>query len=307
MNYADWIALAISQLEKNKHTDPFLNPKVDAMLLLSAVICKSRSFILAFSETQLDEESLIELDFLLKRRLSGEPIAYILGTQPFWTLNLETTPDTLIPRNDTEILIEKTLDCIQKYISSSFFEGTLTILDLGTGTGAIALSLAKELRSRFQNLIKYSVIGVDLVANAVKLAENNAKNNNINNVFFYQSDWFEKLKGQHFDIIISNPPYIDRNDPHLKLGDVRFEPLTALVSEDNGYADLQHIITYAPNYLKSNGWLLLEHGWKQGTKVRSFFHNNYWQNILTFKDYNDNERVTIAQLKKKETMHEYES
>ncbi|CDF99740.1 Putative Release factor glutamine methyltransferase [Avibacterium paragallinarum JF4211] len=296
MNYADWISLAVSKLDKNKTADPFMNAKVDAMLLLEFVTGHSRSFILAFSDTTLPKHLLIKLTALLERRANGEPMAYILGCQPFWTLDLMTTPDTLIPRSETEILIENALDCIKKCVTSKNFDGTLTILDLGTGTGAIALALAKELRSGFQNLIKYSVIGVDLVDNAVKLAENNARYNNIENVYFHQSNWFEHLKGQSFDIIVSNPPYIDKEDLHLTIGDVRFEPLTALVSNDEGYADLRHIIINAPAYLKANGWLLVEHGWQQGNKVRSFFQTDFWRNIVTIKDYSHNERVTLAQL-----------
>lgn len=300
MDYASWLAFAEKQLEGNKQKDPFIDAKVDANFLLQFVTGHSNSFILAFSETKLSIQQLEKLNSLLRRRLKNEPIAYILGEQPFWTLNLSVSSDTLIPRADTEILVENALRCSEERVLSSDFDGELKILDLGTGTGAIAIALAKELGSRSKKLFKLSVVGVDLIENAVNLAINNAKRNNADNVHFYQSNWFEQLGEQRFDIIVSNPPYIDKQDPHLQLGDVRFEPLSALVSAEQGYADLRHIISNAPMYLKTNGWLLVEHGWKQGEKVRSFFKENIWHNVVSCMDYNQNERITLAKLKKGE-------
>ncbi|MCW9709561.1 peptide chain release factor N(5)-glutamine methyltransferase [Avibacterium sp. 21-586] len=297
MNYADWLAFAETQLTGNKKTDPFINPKVDASLLLQFVTGCSRSFTLAFSETLLSPQELAQLEKLLQRRINGEPMAYILGEQPFWSLNLKVSTDTLIPRADTECLVENALDCIHRRITCKTFTGHLDILDLGTGTGAIALALAQELRSMSKNLFSFSVIGIDLVDNAVSLAKENATYNKIENVNFLQSHWFSSLKGKNFDLIVSNPPYIDEKDPHLQLGGVRFEPLSALVAREQGYADLHYIIVNALNYLKPKGWILLEHGWTQGEKVRSFFDVNFWHNIQTLVDYNQNERVTLAQLK----------
>lgn len=296
MNYADWLAFAETQLAGNKKTDLFINPKVDANLLLQFVTGRSRSSILAFSETVLSAQELSQLNELLQRRIKSEPMAYILGQQPFWTLDLKVSEDTLIPRADTEILVENALICAEERISSAHFDKELKILDLGTGTGAIAIALAQELRSRSKKLFKVSVVGVDLIDNAVNLAQDNAKRNDVDNILFYQSNWFENLQDQRFDIIVSNPPYIDKDDPHLQLGDVRFEPLSALVAKEQGYADLRHIIINAPTYLKPQGWLLLEHGWQQGEKVRSFFQKNLWHNVISRKDYNQNERITLAQL-----------
>lgn len=286
MNYQQWLNRAAIFLSENLKNDPYLNAKVDVHLLLQSVTQKSKSQILAFSETELDAQTLEKLTALLTRRATGEPMAYILGEVDFWTLNLEVSPDTLIPRPDTEILVEQALNRLP-------LKEPVMILDLGTGTGAIALSLADELKKRGQNS---RVLGVDLIPNAVALAQRNALRNQLPQVEFRQSSWFENVT-EKFDLIVTNPPYIDSQDIHLTQGDVRFEPLTALVSEEEGYQDLRHIIEHAPDYLNSAGWLLLEHGWQQGEKVRSFFDNNLWEMVATVKDYGDNERVTLARLK----------
>lgn len=286
MNYQQWLNRAAIFLSENLKNDPYLNAKVDVHLLLQSVTQKSKSQILAFSETELDAQTLEKLTALLTRRATGEPMAYILGEVDFWTLNLEVSPDTLIPRPDTEILVEQALNRLP-------LKEPVMILDLGTGTGAIALSLADELKKRGQNS---RVLGVDLIPNAVALAQRNALRNQLPQVEFRQSSWFENVT-EKFDLIVTNPPYIDSQDIHLTQGDVRFEPLTALVSEEEGYQDLRHIIEHAPDYLNSAGWLLLEHGWQQGKKVRSFFDNNLWEMVATVKDYGDNERVTLARLK----------
>ncbi|MCI5764980.1 peptide chain release factor N(5)-glutamine methyltransferase [Actinobacillus porcinus] len=286
MNYQQWLHSAALFLTENLNNDPYLNAKVDVHLILQSVTGKSKSQILAFSETELDEQTLEKLTALLQRRATGEPMAYILGETDFWSLNLEVSKDTLIPRPDTEVLVEQALMRIPQ-------KEQVAILDLGTGTGAIALALADELKKRGQ---KSRVLGVDLMPNAVALAQRNALRNQLPQVNFRQSSWFDNV-AEKFDLIVSNPPYIDPQDAHLTQGDVRFEPLTALVSDEEGYKDLRHIIEQAPNYLHSSGWLLLEHGWQQGEKVRSFFANNLWEMVATVKDYGDNERVTLARLK----------
>ncbi|MBN6709640.1 peptide chain release factor N(5)-glutamine methyltransferase [Haemophilus haemoglobinophilus] len=293
MNYSKWLNYAIQQLESSLASDPYLNAKLDASLLLQFVTQKSASQIMAFAETELDEKTLAKLTALLSKRCQGEPMAYVLGETDFWTLTLNVSPDTLIPRPDTEILVEQALACIQQLKDSNDFKSPIRILDLGTGTGAIALALAYELKKSGE---KFEIFGVDFIANAVKLAEANAVRNQLNEVQFFQSHWFEQVIGQ-FDLIVSNPPYIDAEDQHLNQGDVRFEPLSALVAEEQGYADLRHIIEQAPHYLKPQGFLLLEHGWQQGQKVRSFFSENLWQRVETVKDYGGNERVTLGQLR----------
>ena len=288
MNYKEWLAQAIADLAQKNPTE---NSKIDALVLLQHATGKSRTQILAFDDTEIDEKVRLKLTALLDRRLKGEPIAYILGEKEFWSLPLNVSKGTLIPRPDTEILVEKALQIALEKLEKN--PPHFRILDLGTGTGAIALALASELSSICQKQqISLEIIGVDLMPDVVALAQSNAERNKLN-VQFLQSRWFENITGQ-FDLIVSNPPYIDAQDEHLRQGDVRFEPLSALVANDVGYADLRHIIELAPSYLNSNGVLLLEHGWQQGEKVRSIFQMNLWQDVETCRDYGNNERVTLG-------------
>ena len=292
MNYKEWLAQAIEDLAQKNPTE---NSKIDALVLLQHAAGKSRTQILAFDDTEIDEKVRLKLTALLDRRLKGEPIAYILGEKEFWSLPLNVSKNTLIPRPDTEILVEKALQIALEKLQEN--PPHFRILDLGTGTGAIALALASELSSICQKQhISLEIIGVDLMPDVVALAQSNAERNKLN-VQFLQSRWFENITGR-FDLIVSNPPYIDAQDEHLRQGDVRFEPLSALVANDAGYADLRHIIELAPSYLNSNGVLLLEHGWQQGEKVRSIFQENHWEMVETVRDYGDNERVTLGFWKK---------
>ena len=288
MTYQQWLADAAQALNQ---VNPTENGKVDALVLLQHATGKSRTQILAFDETEINEKVRLKLTALLDRRLKGEPIAYILGEKEFWSLPLNVSEGTLIPRPDTEILVEKALQiALEKLEDNPLY---FRILDLGTGTGAIALALASELSLICQKkAIQLDVIGVDLMPEVVKLAQSNAEKNQLD-VQFLQSRWFEHVEGQ-FDIIVSNPPYIDETDEHLSQGDVRFEPRSALVAGENGLADLRHIIEQSPRYLKDSGYLLLEHGWKQGEEVRSIFWQNHWQGVATIRDYGDNERVTLG-------------
>ncbi|WP_439234724.1 peptide chain release factor N(5)-glutamine methyltransferase [Lonepinella koalarum] len=290
MNIAQWIVYAKQYLTENLTNDPYLNAKTDSYLLLQFVTGYSKSQLMAFNDRELSKENCEKLTALLERRAKGEPMAYILGETEFWSLNLKVSPDTLIPRPDTEMLVEHALNVAKEKIQQ---KGKVSILDLGTGTGAIALAIADELKKCGT---KYRILGVDLVAGAVALARQNAEQNDLLDVEFQQGSWFQNIT-EHFDIIVSNPPYIDPQDPHLQQGDVRFEPLSALIAEDQGYADLQKIIEKAPQFLQPQGWLLLEHGWQQGKKVRSFLTENLWHSVQTVKDYGGNERVTLARLK----------
>ncbi len=292
MNYKEWLAQAMADLAQKNPTE---NSKIDALVLLQHATDKSRTQILAFDDTEIDEKVRLKLTALLDRRLKGEPIAYILGEKEFWSLPLNVSKGTLIPRPDTEILVEKALQIALEKLEEN--PPHFRILDLGTGTGAIALALASELSSICQKQqISLEIIGVDLMPDVVALAQSNAEKNKLN-VQFLQSRWFENITGK-FDLIVSNPPYIDAQDEHLRQGDVRFEPPSALVANDAGYADLRHIIELAPSYLNSNGALLLEHGWQQGEKVRSIFQENHWEMVETVRDYGDNERVTLGFWKK---------
>ncbi len=288
MNYTQWLNNAIATLSKNCQYDPYLNPKTDADLLLQYVTKRSKASIFAFSETELTQTEQKKLAVLLKRRLQGEPMAYIIGEKEFWSLPLKVATSTLIPRPDTERLVEVALDFSYKRLD---FCENLQILDLGTGTGAIALALVSELGKKVQ------IIGVDKSLNAVQLAQQNCQNLGFSRVDFLQSDWFSALQNQQFDLIVSNPPYIDKQDVNLTLGDVRFEPLSALVAEQQGLSDLQKIIKNAPLYLKSEGGLFLEHGWQQAKQVQQLFLDSLWHEPKTEKDYGNNDRVTWAILK----------
>ena len=290
--YEQWSKSALDLLSK---VMPKEDAKIDINVMLSHITGKNKAQIFAFPDSELNEYELKKLSDFLIRRVKGEPIAYILGEKEFWSLPLNVSEGTLIPRPDTEILVEKAL-----YIALEKLEENpphFRILDLGTGTGAIALALASELSPICQKKhIQLDVIGVDLMPEVVKLAQSNAEKNQLK-VQFLQSRWFENVEGQ-FDIIVSNPPYIDETDEHLFQGDVRFEPRSALVAGENGLADLRHLIEYAPGHLKDNGYLLLEHGWKQGEEVRSIFWQNHWQGVATIRDYGDNERVTLGYWKR---------
>ena len=286
MTYSDWLTYATQLLTEKLSQDPYLNAKLDANLLLQAVTKRSRSAIFAFGETELNETEQNQLNQMLERRTKGEPMAYILGEKEFWSLPLKVSSDTLIPRPDTERLVEVALDWANKRLEN---QESLQILDLGTGTGAIALALASELKQKVQ------VLGVDFKPEVVVLAESNRQTLQIENARFQQSDWFSTLVNQQFDLIVSNPPYIDEEDENLQIGDVRFEPLTALVADNHGLSDLQKIIENAPLYLKPNGALFLEHGWQQALNVQHIFHQNQWQAVETFQDYANLDRITKAE------------
>lgn len=286
MNYTQWLNFAEQTLLKNAENDPFLNTKFDANLLLQAVTKRSKSAIFAFSETELSESELVELAEKLACRAKGEPMAYILGEREFWSLRLKVSEHTLIPRPDTERLVELALEEANKRLKN---QEKVQILDLGTGTGAIALALASELKEQAE------IIGVDCIREAVQLAEQNRQDLGLDNAQFLQSDWFSALSGRQFDMIVSNPPYIDAKDENLNVGDVRFEPLSALVADRNGLADLQKIIENAPFALHPHGVLLLEHGWQQASAVQNLFQKNQWDKIETVKDYGGNDRVTKAE------------
>ncbi|HHY0582003.1 TPA: peptide chain release factor N(5)-glutamine methyltransferase [Vibrio parahaemolyticus] len=256
------------------------SPSLDAAVLLCHVLGKPRTYLLTWPEKALEPEQQAQFDALLARRLAGEPIAYIIGEREFWSLPLKVSPTTLIPRPDTERLVEVALD--------KTYGQTGSILDLGTGTGAIALALASELPNR-------QVMGVDLKQEAKELAEYNAAQLNIKNVTFDQGSWFEPIaEGTKFALIVSNPPYIDEKDPHLSQGDVRFEPKSALVADENGLADIRHISDLARQYLEEGGWLAFEHGYDQGEAVREIMSGFGYQQVVTEKDYGGNDRVTLG-------------
>lgn len=256
--------------------------RLDAELLLAAALGKPRSFLHTWPERIVSTEAAHAFDGYLKRRRTGEPVAYILGLQGFWNIDLEVAPHTLIPRPETEMLVETALELLPGAIPH-------TLLDLGTGTGAIALSLAKDRP-------QWSVTAVDRVEDAVELAERNRQRLHLGNAKVLHSHWFSAVEGQRFDLILSNPPYIASDDPHLVEGDVRFEPSSALVSGADGLDDLRLIVSQAPAHLEAGGWLLLEHGYDQGAAVRELLLEHGFEEIKTRRDLGDHERITFGRV-----------
>jgi len=253
--------------------------KLDAQVLLLHILKKPRSYLFTWPEHALSDEQQSQFNVFIQRRLKGEPVAHITGLREFWSLSLEVNATTLIPRPDTETLVEQALEIA--------LPATAKVLDLGTGTGAIALALGSEMPS-------WQITAVDRVSDAVALATRNQQRLAINNVHVKQSNWFSELHGEKFNLIVTNPPYIESSDIHLNQGDVRFEPLSALVADDCGMSDIKQIITQSRDYLSSNGYLLIEHGFEQGEAVRRFFEKMAFVNIKTVKDLGNNDRVTLA-------------
>jgi len=268
------IALAL-QLSRDIPSETAL---LDAELLLSHVLECERSYFRTWPEKPLSAAQYRAYQILLDRRIEGEPVAHMLGNQSFWNLELTVSPQTLIPRGDTEILVEQALLLdIPKHAR---------VLDLGTGTGAIALALASERPD-------WNVYGTDYCHEIVQLARSNGQRNGLARVEFYEGHWFDALPvGSNFDLIISNPPYIADGDPHLQQGDLRFEPETALVAARAGLADIEHIVLGARMFLADDGWLMIEHGYDQAYQVRSLFENSGYVGIRSVRDYGDNERMT---------------
>lgn len=260
-------------------------PRLDVEVLLSHILDEDRSFLYTWPEYQLNEQQQQCFDNYFERRSKGEPVAHIIGQREFWSLPFKVTPATLIPRPETELLVELALGLPM--------DDGAEVLDLGTGTGAIALALASE-KNHWQ------ITAVDAVPAAVQLAEENRQqlksllNKGFANVQVFQSDWFAELKDQLFDVIVSNPPYICEGDQHLKQGDVRFEPLSALVADEQGLSDLQAIINGTQIYLKPNGWLLLEHGFDQGAVVQEMMHNAGYESVATHTDLAGKDRVSLC-------------
>ncbi|MCD5997204.1 peptide chain release factor N(5)-glutamine methyltransferase [Pseudomonas sp. CDFA 602] len=254
--------------------------RLDAELLLAAALGKPRSFLHTWPERIVSTEAALAFAGYLQRRRTGEPIAYILGQQGFWKLDLEVAPHTLIPRPETEMLVEAALELIPTFAKAE-------VLDLGTGTGAIGLALANDRQ-------QWKVTAVDRVLEAVALAERNRQRLHLDNATVLSSHWFSAVEGRHFDLIISNPPYIADADPHLAAGDVRFEPSSALVAGSDGLDDLRTIITQAPAHLNAGGWLLLEHGYDQGAAVRELLTRQGFERIQTRRDLGEHERITFG-------------
>ncbi len=255
------------------------SPLLDAQLLLAHILKKDRSYLLAWSETTPTAQQQQQFQSFLQQRLNGIPIAYILGTKEFWSMDFSVTPDVLIPRPETELLVEKVIEaCVD--IESP------TILELGTGSGAIAIALAKELPQA-------SITATDLSTAALAVAQRNAKHHHMQHIHFIQSNWFTDIPKGRFDIIVSNPPYIEKHDPHLQK-EIKHEPIQALVSGKDGLDDIRIIVENANLYLKKHGKLLIEHGYNQGSRTREIMQQAKLEACNTVKDYASNDRITIG-------------
>ena len=254
--------------------------RIDAELLLLHVVERERIWLFTHDSEVLDDANAAAFDALIARREAGEPVAYLVGTRGFWTLDLTVTPDTLIPRPETERLVELALERIPLNTAAR-------IVDLGTGSGAIALAIAHERpHSR--------VIATDASEAALVVARLNAERNSIVNIAFRAGSWFAPVAGERFDLVVSNPPYIESDDPHLKEGDLRFEPATALAAGHDGLDDLRVIATEAASHLTQRGWLLVEHGWNQGDAVRDLFTAAGLIEVHTVTDLEGRDRITLG-------------
>lgn len=254
-------------------------PRIDAEVILQHTIGQSTSWLIAYGDSPATSEHIKAYYAAIARRSAGEPVAYIIGHRDFWTLSLDVNEHVLIPRPDTETLIESALERVTN-------TPTTQILDLGTGSGAIALSLAKECPLAH-------VTATDKHLKALNVAKSNAEKNDIGNVSFVQGRWFDAISNDRgFDLIASNPPYIEAGDAHLTKGDLRFEPSTALIADDQGLADLRELIKHAPNFLKENAHLIVEHGFNQAEAVLEMFSAQGFVEIELSKDLNMLPRCT---------------
>ncbi len=278
-------------------TSPSAN--LDAQVLLSHILTCNSAHLIAWPEKELNIQQLEKFKHAIEQRQQGTPIAHLTGQREFWSLNFKVNNSTLIPRPETETLVEFILDMFGK-------KENISVLDMGTGTGAIAITLASEKPD-------WNITASDISASALTLAKENSEALNTKNVTFIQSDWFQNINQRGFDerhdespfdgssfdtmpfdIIVSNPPYVAINDPHLAEGDVRFEPETALISGRTGMDDIEHLCSQAKNYLSASGWLIVEHGYNQKTLAAECFTRNGYKNIHQRNDLAGHCRMTAG-------------
>jgi release factor glutamine methyltransferase len=260
------------------HAARILGDRLEAELLLVHVLGKSRSWLIAHADDVLDDTQGAAFNALVQRRQHGEPVAYITGRRGFWSLELEVTPATLIPRAETELLVELSLERLP---------AAGRVVDLGTGSGAIALAIAGERPQA-------TVLATDASLDALAVAQRNATRLGLARVRFMHGDWFAPLAGERFDLIVSNPPYIEADDPHLGQGDLRFEPASALASGPDGLDDVRRIVQGARAHLEPGGWLMMEHGWNQGDAVTGLLSAAGYREVFTAKDLEQRDRVSGA-------------
>jgi len=253
---------------------------IDSQVLLCHCLKCQTTYLHTWPDKILTDIQRLEFTDLIKQRMDGKPIAHLIGQRGFWSLDLKVTADTLIPRPDTELLVTLALAKLR---------ADMLVIDLGTGTGAIALSLASEQP-------KAKVLAMDFSLAALNVAKQNAYHHNLNNVIFWQGSWLSAIADNTLDMVVSNPPYIKVDDPHLSQGDVRFEPKSALVSGTDGLEDIRMIIEQAQRCLKLSGWLLVEHGYHQAQQVQQLFLDAGFTKISSHQDFGGNDRVVIGQL-----------
>jgi len=276
-SYQELLDDASSTLSNSSDT-----PRIDAEILLQHVLDKPLAWLIANGGTSAISEHIKSFYEIVECRRQGQPVAYLLGYRDFWTLRLAVNDNVLIPRPDTETLVEQALERLSPLKQQA-------VLELGTGSGAIALAIAKERPLA-------NVLASDYSDAALAVAKGNAKSNRIDNVQFMQSDWFAAIKPQaQFDLIAANPPYVDNDDPHIQQGDLRFEPNLALVADEEGLADLRYIIEHARHFLKPGGFLIVEHGFEQGEEIAQFFKHHAYTDIQLYMDINQLPRCTAAQ------------
>lgn len=262
----------------SKLNETSIDARLDSEILLSHLLSKNRTYLFTYPEHPLTEEQMGHYQQLITSRAQGSPIAYLTGHREFWSLTLQVNQHTLIPRHETERLVELALELLPQ-------EQPLQILDLGTGSGAIALALAHERPH-------WHITACDQSIEAIAIAKANATQLNIDNVSFYHSNWFDSLPQQQYHAIVSNPPYIAAEDVHLTQGDVRFEPITALVSGQEGLADLQYIIAHSCSYLFPQGLILLEHGYDQKNSIAAILNGLGYCDVQCWKDIAGHDRVS---------------
>jgi len=275
MRIADLLARAAESLQPV--TD---SPRLEAEVLLTHITGKDRAHFLAWPERMLEDSLIERFHSLCQRRCRGEPVAYLTGQREFWSRPFRVSPAVLIPRPETELLVETALSLCRVERPR--------ILDLGTGSGALAITLALELAGS-------PVVAVDSSAAALACAAANAENLGASSLRLVRSDWFAELGGEgRFDLIVANPPYVASGDPHLEQGDLRFEPAAALVAGADGLQALRTIIARAPGFLAEDGWLAVEHGYRQGAAVAGLMEASGYRRIATRCDLLGNERVTFG-------------
>ena len=256
------------------------SPDIDSQMLLCHVLECTTTYLHTWSEQVLNDEQQAEFTALIQQRSEGKPVAHLTGQRGFWSLDLAVTPDTLIPRPDTELLVTLALEKLRP---------DMRVVDLGTGTGAIALSLAQENPT-------VAIFAMDYSWGTLKVAKQNAQSHKLNNVLFWQGSWLTAVADNSLDMVVSNPPYIEADDPHLSQGDVQFEPLSALASGADGLDDIRQIVEQARRCLKPSGWLMVEHGYHQANQVQQLFRDAGFVDVTSQPDYGGNDRVVMGKL-----------